>query len=73
MIKRLGALLLSLLMIFNGAAAYAMPAETGGLQLHLENTTGNYIEIAVEPKEEAENIIGVTTDSVFIHDKIGSK
>ena len=73
MIKRLGALLLSLLMIFNGAAAYAMPAETGGLQLQLENTTENYIEIAVEPKEEAENIIGVTTDSVFIHDKIGSK
>ena len=73
MIKRLEALLLSLLMIFNGSAAFAMTAETGGLQLHLENTTGNYIEIAVEPKEEAENIIGVTTDSVFKHDKIGSK
>ncbi|WP_215508176.1 S-layer homology domain-containing protein [Peptoniphilus sp. EMRHCC_23] len=73
MIKRLGALLLSLLMIFNGSAAFAMTAETGGLKLQLENTTGSYIEIAVEPKEEAGNIIGVTTDSVFKHDKIGSK
>lgn len=73
MIKRLGALLLSLLMIFNGSSAFAMAAGTGGLQLQLENTTKDYIEIAVEPGEEAENIIGVTTDSVFKHDKIGSK
>lgn len=73
MIKRLGALLLSLLMILNGSSVFAMSAETNSVQLQLVNTTGNYIEIAVEPKEAVENIVGVTTDSVFKHEKVGSK
>lgn len=74
--KRVLALILCIMMIFNLTTVFAnseVDAASKDIKLTLTAEDSRSMEISIEPEVIAEEISGVKTDTVFEHQKIGSK